>query len=253
MNPSRICCWVASFMGPGTMMSNSNESSAANGRPLLTGPERGIPMHPVRVIATRMRAATARTALLRISSSLSVGVPRRQHRKPPRAGCLRVARHERQGRAGRRGRGRAREGQPEHGSYTELGPQVWPAPVCERILLRNRKTETGSPDCPSATRISTPEPVKHTTHLLLGHTQSVVPHRQCDAFLVTVNRDNNGMALTVLNRIPQQVEHDPADSTRINIGVEPSARCPQQNLAADASGETCDRLNGVCCDPHNIG
>ena len=119
----------------------------------------------------------------------------------------------------------------ELGSHARPSPGCQPATVQIRVLHRDRQSQSGSADRPSARRIAPPEAVEDLLGLNGFETDAVVSHRHGDGGVVAFHEDVDRAALTMFDRIDQQVAEDALD---------PTSRPPQPcTVACRGSGSAC--------------
>src|SRR5690606_8477910 len=141
--------------------------------------------------------------------------------------------------------GAARQGEPEGRPLPRPAPRVERAGVQPRVLQGDRQPQPGAAGGAGAGRVTAPEPVEDPPRLLRCHAGAVVTYEDGDRGLVDPDGDLDRSALTVLDRVHQEVAHDALDAARVDVGVARAAGPGDGDGRPGALGERGGELHGV--------
>ena len=114
-----------------------------------------------------------------------------------------------------------------------------------RIAERDRQTEARAADRAGARRVGSPEAVEHALDVLGLHAEPEVAHPERDSLLIAVDRDDDRPSLAVLDRVAEQVAHDPPHAARIHLDRRVAAGRDQADVGAVLLGELVHRADHV--------
>lgn len=84
------------------------------------------------------------------------------------------------------------------------------------VLHRDRQAEPGATESPGACRIGAPEPVEDPIEIGVVETVTMVPHRDGDRLLGPRDPYLDRLALSVFDRVGQQIAQDPLDAAGVD-------------------------------------
>ena len=176
-----------------------------------TGPDSGSVAQPARRhSASRATSAASTAAGRRVLTGHS----------PLDDLCRDVARDQRQRAVRERVAGATRQGEPELRATARGAPGLQPAAVQPGVLERDGQAEAGAAGGARPGRVGAPEPVEHHRRLARLEPDAVVADGQRGRLAVGGQPDGDAAAVGVVDRVGQQVAHDPLDPAYVDLGHE---------------------------------